>query len=203
MTTPTLEQFLNDVKDHEITIHKNNDVYRHLTFKKPGSSNQYFNITTFPHYLVITGDMGSLIFSKSADMFRFFRSDDLEINPDYWSEKIESIEYESKLESYSEFDVDIAKKHAQEYLNDYLDEDETLSSDDREELTEEFENKIMHTSDEWEIVEAIRNFNCNGFEFVDFWEREPRKYLYRYIWLCYAIVWGIKKFDEINWSNHE
>ena len=197
MTTPTLEQFLDDVKNHELTIHQNNGVYRHLTFKNPESINQYFNITTYPEYLVITGDMGSLIFSRLTDMFNFFRSDDLQINPDYWSEKIESINCNAKSASYSELDIDAVKKYAQEDLNDYLDGNQTLSSDDREELIEKFDNKIMCASEEWERVEAIRNFNCNGFEFVDFWERDPSKYLYRYIWLCYAIVWGVKKFDEV------
>lgn len=196
MIDSILERFLNDVKNHQLTIHQNNGVYRHLTFKNPESTHYYFNITTYPEYLVITGDMGSLIFSRLTDMFNFFRSDDLRINPSYWSEKIESTGYDAKLASYSEFDIDIVEKNAQEDLNNHLDENDTLSSYDRYELTMEFDEKIMCASDEWEIVEAIRNFNCNGFKFVDFWESDPRKYLSRYIWLCYAIVWGIKKFDE-------
>ena len=35
MTQPTLEYFLDNVKNHELTIHQNNGVYRHLEFKKP------------------------------------------------------------------------------------------------------------------------------------------------------------------------
>ena len=57
MTQPTLEQFLDDVKHHEIKVHQNNGVYRHLTFANPNDCNQHFNITTFPNHLVITGDM--------------------------------------------------------------------------------------------------------------------------------------------------
>ena len=197
MTQPTLEQFLNDVKNHELTIHKNNEVYRHLTFANPNDCDKYFNITTFPNYLVITGDMGALVFSRLHDMFNFFRSNDLKINPGYWAEKIQSASYQGKIESYSEFDTDEVKRFAQEYLDDFL-EQNMLSELDKEELLEEFDSEILHSEDEYEIVEAIRNFDCHGFDFEEFWEGYYRKYRYHYIWLCYAIVWGIKKFDEVS-----
>lgn len=196
MTTPTLEEFLNDVKNHDLIIHQNNGVYRHLTFKNPESINQYFNITTYPEYLVITGDMGSLIFSRLTDMFNFFRSDDLQINPDYWSEKIASINYNAKSASYSEFDIDAVKENAKQYLNDYLERNNTLSINDRIDLIKIFNIEIMRLDEEFEIVNAINKFNEYGLEFNDFWEMDDRRYLYRYIWLCYAIVWGVKKFDE-------
>ena len=196
MTQPTLEQFLNDVKNHELTIHRNNGVYRHLTFVNPNDCDKYFNITTFPNYLVITGDMGALVFSRLHDMFNFFRSNDLKINPGYWAEKIQSASYQGKIESYSEFDTDEVKRFAQEYLDDFL-EQNMLSELDKEELLEEFDSEILHSEDEYEIVEAIRNFDCHGFDFEEFWEGYYRKYRYHYIWLCYAIVWGIKKFDEV------
>ena len=195
MTQPTLEQFLNDVKNHELTIHQNNGVYRHLAFRNPNDCDKYFNITTFPNHLVITGDMGALVFSRLHDMFNFFRSDDLRINPGYWAEKIQSASYQGKIESYSEFDTDEVKRFAQEYLDDFL-EQNMLSELDKEELLEEFDSEILHSEDEYEIVEAIRNFDCHGFDFEEFWEGYYRKYRYHYIWLCYAIVWGIKKFDE-------
>lgn len=200
MTTPTLERFLDAVKNHELTIHQNNGVYRHLTFKNPDGYSQYFNITTFPHHLVITSHMGSLIFStRSSDMFRFFRSDDddLKINPDYWAEKIQSTSWRAKDASFSEFDIDKIKEYAQEYLDDFL-KDNILSKFDKDELIEKFDWKILKSEDEYEIIEKIRNFNCNGFNFVEFSEDDFRVHTYTYIWLCYAIVWGIKKFDEVS-----
>ncbi|PXY91377.1 hypothetical protein [Gilliamella apis] len=195
MTLPTLEQFLNDVKNHELTIHKNNGVYRHLTFKNPNDCNQYFNITTFPDYLIITGDMGALVFSRLHDMFDFFRSDDLKINPDYWAEKIRSTSWDARIESYSEFDTDKVKENAKIYLNKYI-QDNNLSEDDKEDLLEEFKFEILYSEDEYEIVEAIRNFSFKDFKFDEFWESDYREFTGHYIWLCYAIVWGIKKFDD-------
>ena len=198
MTQPTLEQFLNDVKNHELTIHQNNGVYRHLTFANPNDCDKYFNITTFPDYLIITGDMGALVFSRLHNMFDFFRSDDLRINPDYWAEKIQSTSWDARIESYSEFDLEQAKKNAQEDLNTYLEYNDYLLEEDRASLLEDFEWEILRSEDEYEIVEAIRNFNFKGFKFDEFHLDGCRVYTYSYIWLCYAIVWGIKKFDELN-----
>ena len=198
MTQPTLEKFLDDVKNHELTIHQNNGVYRHLTFSKIGDCHQCFNITTFPDHLVITGDMGTLVFSRLHDMFNFFRSDDLRINPDYWAEKIQSTTHEAQIASYSKFDLEQAKKNAQEYLNTYLEDNDDLSEEDRTLLLEDFELEILRSEDEYEIVEAISNFNFKDFEFDEFRMDDCSVYTYSYIWLCYAIVWGIKKFDELN-----
>lgn len=196
MTQPTLEYFLDNVKNHELTIHQNNGVYRHITLKKPDSYHRYFNITTFPNFLVITGDMGALVFFRfNDDMFNFFRSDDLKINPDYWAEKIQSTSWRAKDASYLEFDVDKIKEYAQENLNDFL-EKNMLSEFDKEELLEDFDWKILKSEDEYEIIGEIRNFNCNGFYFNEFSEDDFGVHTYSYIWLCYAIVWGIKKFDE-------
>ena len=196
MTQPTLEQFLNDVKNHELTIHQNDGVYRHITFRNPDDYNRYFNLTTFPNFLVITGDMGALVFFRvNDDMFNFFRSDDLKINPDYWAEKIQSTSWRAKDASYLEFDVDKIKEYAKDYLNDFLN-DNMLSGWDKEELLEKFDRRIISSEDEYELIEAIRSFDFNGFNFVDFWESDYREFTGHYIWLCYAIVWGIKKFDE-------
>ena len=196
MTQPTLEYFLDNVKNHELTIHQNSGVYRHLTFANPNDCDKYFNITTFPNHLVITGDMGTLVFSRLYDMFNFFRSDDLRINPDYWSEKIQSTTHEAQIASYSKFDLEQAKKNAQEYLNTYLEDNDDLSEEDRTLLLEDFELEILRSEDEYEIVEAISNFNFKDFEFDEFRMDDCSVYTYSYIWLCYAIVWGIKKFDE-------
>ena len=205
MTTLTLEKFLDDVKHHEITVYQNNGVYRHLTFEKPGGCYHSFNITTFPHHLVITGNMGALIFFHSHyDLFDFFRNEDLKITPDDWAKQIESTSYEVKINSYSEFDIDKTKKLARKYLDDYL-KNIALSHDEKSNLLAEFNRKILCAEDEWKIVDAIRSFELDNFDFEYFCWEDCRTHRYDYIWLCYAIVWGIKKFDELNQDgkNHD
>lgn len=73
--SPTEADFLRDVAQHEMTILHDAGEFRHIQFKKPGSSSFSFTITTFPGYLVMTGDIGSWVFTRLRDMFEFFRSD--------------------------------------------------------------------------------------------------------------------------------
>ena len=201
MTQPTLEKFLDDVKHHELTIHQNNGVYRHLIFKNPATNDRHFNITTFQGYLIITGEMGSLVFSQQNDMFNLFRSDNLSIDPSYWGERIQSTSCEAKYAGFLEFDIDEIKRCAQEDLDDFIKNAE-LSAEDVAALRWEFESNVLNAEYEHEIIDSITNFDriinfgfC-GFNFDEFWESNYRKYRYEYIWLCYAIVWCIKKFDE-------
>lgn len=58
-----------------------------------------------------------------------------------------------------------------------------------EELTDAFHCQIADCSDEYEFVEAVRGFEVDGYDTSDIWESlSYTSYLYRYIWLCYAIV---------------
>src|ERR1035438_10338294 len=72
------ESFLADVAEHAMAVMQDNGVYRHLRFRKPGSSNMWFDLITWPGSLVISGDMGTWAFSRVEDMFAFFRSWDRE-----------------------------------------------------------------------------------------------------------------------------
>ena len=196
MTTLTLEKFLDDVKNHELTIRQNNGVDRHLIFKQSATGERHFNITTFQGYLIITGEMGSLVFSQQNDMFNLFRSDDLSIDPSYWGERIQSTSCEAKYASFLEFDIDKVKACAQKDLDDFI-RDNELSEDDESVLRLKLETSVLSAEHEHEIIDRITNFGCYGFDFDEFWEKDYRTCRYNYIWLCYAIVWGIKKFDEV------
>ncbi len=80
-------RFKKDVSEHQMNVIKNEGVYRHLTFQKPGTSVYYFEIITTPGLLTINGDMGTYVFSRLHDMFEFF-GDKQGINPSYWGEKL-------------------------------------------------------------------------------------------------------------------
>ncbi len=73
----TKKQFLHDIENHEMQIYKDDGIFRCITFKKENTSNQQFTITTFPNYLVITGDMGDFVFTRLEDMFNFFRGENI------------------------------------------------------------------------------------------------------------------------------
>ena len=96
MTRESTEaDFLKDVAAHEMEILRDDGVYRHIRFKKPGTWCMHFDLVTWPGYLAYSGDMGCYVFSRLNDMFEFFRTDreylqrdgrQLCINLCYWSE---------------------------------------------------------------------------------------------------------------------
>lgn len=62
------DRFLRDIQEHELTVIRDDGVYRHLRFQKPGTSVMYFDLITWPGHLCFTGDMGSYLFSRVRDM---------------------------------------------------------------------------------------------------------------------------------------
>lgn len=188
MSKLTLEEFLESVKKHELTINLDCGVYRDITIQRPGYSDRHYNITTRPGFLIFTGDMGEYVFERTPDMFSFFRSDEYQINPCYWSEKVRA----GKYEEYS-------PEKAREALNNEFENWEECLEDPDEELIAEEKSNLdeIDTDDYYEFVSAIRDWtpNENGVDLVDFWEYNLNDYTCRYIWACYAIVHAIKLYD--------
>lgn len=183
--------FIENVENHSLEIVRDDGLFRHLEFSNNGSSNMYFNITTWPGFLCISGDMGCYVFSRIKDMFCFFRHDD--INPSYWGEKLQSISRFEKFEEYSqdalkeaiewdfeqwEFDTEEQKKEIWEDIKDQLIEHDYANSIDI----------AMSTVMQYE--------SPYGHNFQDFWEYGLKDYTYHYLWCLYAIVWGIKQYDK-------
>jgi hypothetical protein len=86
------DRFAEDVAAHALTVDRDDDLYRHLRFRRPSAGTYWFDLITWPGMLVIDGDMGTYAFARLPDMFEFFRaprgwSHDT-INPHYWAEKI-------------------------------------------------------------------------------------------------------------------
>lgn len=185
--------FLCYVKDHEMIIIKNDGIDRHIRFGKPGSITYQFDLITWKLHLCITGDIGTYVFSRIEDMFNFFdhernTTNNLVINPGYWSEKIlsESV-FGGGIKTFS---VDKFHGKVEEYFDIVT---EYLEVDDKKELWKEVKDQI-NGDDEWECVEQMRNFSHDKINFHDFWDYSCEEYTHNYILCCYAIVWGIKKY---------
>ena len=194
MDKPTEKTFLLDVKEHRLQIIRDDGLYRHLRFKKDLSSTMYFDIVTWPLYIVFTGDMGTYCFGKTEDMFCFFRdiyrSNELSINPSYWEEKVVSESIYG--EGINEFSIEKFRYNILCYVKIQLNMDEsaTIPEDIMNEISE-----ILSAEDEYEAVTALRNFSSDIINFYDFWEYDCTEYTYHYLWCCYAIVWGIMQYD--------
>lgn len=202
MRNPTLESFLKDVSSHELTVNLDQGVFRDITIAKPNTINLHYNITTRPGYLMITGDMGSFVFTRLNDMFKFFRSTDgYDINVGYWEEKLEAVDSRNGAKSFS---IDAVKECLLDQLSDYL---EGLDFDhspsdcaNTEEAKEAIQSLIgLAESDAHEFYSELRDWEPNdngGIEMDCWWEWDFKDYTPHYIWCCYAIVHAIKLYDE-------
>ena len=201
MGNPTLEQFLKDVASHELTVNLDQGVFRDITIANPNSMAMHYNITTRPGYLMFTGDMGSFVFTRLADMFDFFRDKDgYDINPGYWGEKLEAVDSRGGAK---EFSSDLAKETLIEHLQDHL---EGLDSgryekdqSDAEEAKEAIEHLIgLAEDDKHDFYETLRNWDADdagGLDMDCWWEWDFNDHTYHYIWACFAIVHAIKLYD--------
>jgi hypothetical protein len=202
MTNPTLESFLKDVASHQLTVNLDQGVFRDLTIARPNSISMHYNITTRPGYLVVTGDMGSFVFTRLNDMFEFFRSDDgYDINPGYWGEKLEAVDSRGGAE---EFSVGTVTQILMEHLNDHLEGLDSGHSPAEEAETEEAKEAIQNLiglaeSDQHDFYSKLREWNPKydgGVDMECWWEWDFKDYTYHYIWCCYAIVHAIKLYDK-------
>ena len=201
----TQERFLDDVKDHQISIEKDDGVHRFVRFRRANGSPYWFDLITWPGNLCISGDCGTYVFSRIHDMFEFFRMDDgdfnkrkdviLNINPHYWGEKLQSIGTNA---GYREFDEDGFTERVRHHFEDCMApdiEDEEIKG----ELWAAINSEVLSKASDGEIhaYAAVSNFDYEGIEFEDFFDSGgTEKYTFHYIWCLYAIVWGIMKYDE-------
>lgn len=194
----SLERFLKDIQDHEMNIIRDEGLYRHIRYKRPGSMSYYYDLITWKGHLCITGDMGTYVFSRIEDMFEFFVDEEdlgnnkLTINPYYWQQKVlsESRFGDGVEEFSSELFEENIKRHFELYFEDEGDEDI------KKETWEAIKNEILYYTDDhsYFLYDRVFNFEYKGFQFDDFWETNNKVYTFHYIWICYAIVWGIKKY---------
>lgn len=184
------EHFLDHVREHEIKVIRDDGLHRHLRFKKQNTSNQYFDLITWPGTLCIHGDMGTFVFSRIDDMFAFFRDDkgELRINTGYWSEKLDAAD--RRTGGHEEFKPEKFRRRVMEIALE--------SGADRATLRE-IKSRLGGRAEygEQEAYRAASEFSHNGFRFYDFWEIRCGDYTYHFVWCCYAIVWGIQKYDEL------
>lgn len=212
---PTEASFLKDVAEHEMIVFQDDGVHRHIRFKKPGTGCMHFDLVTWPGYLAYSGDMGCYVFSRLEDMFEFFRTDrehrhlkdgqTLAINLSYWSEKLQAVDGNRHECGATEFDEDKFKRAVLGDLVSWMREhrDET-SNEERRELWDAVVFDVIEADSDnggYRKQSAAHDFShfvndeVGNFSFQDFWEHNLTRYTYRFVWCCYALAWGINKYD--------
>lgn len=194
--------FLRDTRDHRLTIHQNEGVYRHMTMARPGSSVCHFNVTTFPGYLVFTGDMGCFTFSRTNDMFGFMDIGDRwndarpSIDYHYWSEKCRAEDTNSS--GREEFDSHAFTTAVRTLLREHM-SDKDMPLSDRKTIVDDARfNVLQDFGDYTEATEAARHWRCpitGEHPLYDAWDYGPfLKPSYSFRWACWAIAYTIRCF---------
>lgn len=140
-------------------------------------------------------------------MFSFFRTDrehgqkdgrTLFINPGYWGEKLQSV---ARQGGYVEFSnerfVAAIKDRFQSWCEDHEPDEATKDS-----LWEAIQDEVLLCGSEHESQQAAYDFRHEptGFVFRDFFESQLTNYTFHFIWCCYAIAWGVQRYDAIQES---
>lgn len=176
-------RFPTDIATHRMTVIKDDGVYRHLRFSRPGTNCYSFDILTWPGYLAYVGDMGDYVFQRTEDMFEFFRHDG--INPGYWSEKIQA----SGHEAVREYSEDKGRAWVQSWL------DAAGASDAAREASKD----IIFDEGQDNLYRQLRDFDASDLDEEDMFsgwqEANFQDYTFHYIWCCLALVWAIKQYD--------
>jgi hypothetical protein len=182
MTTDTIKRFQSDIAEHAMTIIRNDGVYRHIRFAKPGTSCMHFDLITWPGYLCYTGDMGTYVFTRLRDMFEFFRRSDSDkkysIDMRYWGEKVEAAD---KCGGIKKFSPEKFKARIKEWIDDHeesrkpdpddFDEESPSSSDDPRcharayaELRAAVQDEVIHCADDGDVraFDAANDFRHDG-----------------------------------------
>lgn len=209
----TEERFLKDVAKHEMIVFQDDEAHRHLRFKEPGTGCMHFDLITWPGYLCYTGDMGTYVFRRLDDMFEFFRTDrkymhlrdgqTLAINLSYWSEKIEA---RDRCDGIKEFSEDFFNRAVMEHLVGWVRENAyRTTKEERRDLWDSVVQDVIGADSDsggYRKQCAANDFShrvndrVGDFYFRDFWEYTVEDYTFRFVWCCYALAWGIQKYDE-------
>lgn len=221
---PTEASFLRDVAKHEMTVIHDAGEIRHLRFGRPSDSNMHFNITTVPGYLMFTGDMGALTFTRLRDMFEFFRwkaDGPLGINRQYWSEKLIAAScsgrHDGAATEYSEElfkstlwrealslarrmkDSGVSAEHRAEMLQELRDVRAAGCNGEHaaHQAAHDFQYRVPAKADSRPFSYLLPSERYKGYAWrlEDFYENNLRTYTYHFTWACYAIAWAIRVYD--------
>lgn len=202
------------IQDHQLTVLRDADLYRHIRLAKPGTGIWRFDLITWPGHLVITGDLEDLHFARDDDMFEFFRSPAGLIKPQYWAEKLRG---PVRVREYS---PQKAKQRVTEYFlqrrGQFAGHSADLWRDIRREVFAwdvlPYEDVMRAALRDFEFV-AVNDIEPAGpardfvpqrmpkrygdtFEFTDPWDWDLSDWDFHYLVALHAIVWGINTYDR-------
>lgn len=187
------EIFARDTAEHEVRVLRREGVYRHLRCHKPSTYMHGFDIVTWPGHLAYTGDMGTFVFARIDDMFKFFESDIGRINPQYWQEKLQA----PAPDAVEVYDPEIFEQWVRAWVAERRDE---MEGPDYAEFQHAAEVQILDPGGwrdaEHEAYRLLYEFRWHDIGIYDISELRFKTWDLRYLWCCHALVWAIRTYRE-------
>jgi hypothetical protein len=186
------DRFARETAEHQMTVLRDDGLYRHLRFR--GDRIFYwFDLITVPGTLIFQGDGQSFVFSRTEDMFEFFRGPVGRINPQYWAEKLTSIrDGRAGVKVYSE---DLFRQQVIESFVESAQCGGVPRGTGRALRERVLDDEGGYLGFEAEARRLLNEFEHDGFQFSDTWEWDVREHDWWFLWACHAIVWGIACHD--------
>lgn len=191
------DQFTGDIALHQMQVIRDDGVHRHLRFQRPGTMCMHFDLLTWPGYLCYTGDMGTYVFRRLHDMFRFFRRGEnrgqYHIDLRYWAEKLEAAD---RCDGVRKWTPEKFMAEVRDYFEQHTSDDEDYPAERRAALWQEIDEQVCAAADDSEhhAWVALWEFEHDRFRFQD-WERDCKVWTHRFLWCCYALEWAIDTYD--------
>jgi len=168
-------------KDHTVTVQHNEGMYRQWRCQKPGTRNCYFDVTTWPGYLAITGDIGDFVFARCDDMIPWVGG--AVRDPGYAAEKcVAGAIYDDRME----------------LVDEWLSEDVGYGNDGIENMPSEKQIALAYLREARTYMESVQQFQCelynsclNDGEMPAF-----QAFRYHFLWCLEALAWWLGKLEE-------
>jgi len=195
-------QFLTEMAKHKMVVKQDEGLYKHLVFAEPGNFELAFEIVSFPHHVMITGDMGCYCFSREPDMFKWFIKDGVksiaspEIEVNRWRNKLVSIDSSmGVVRKSTALAIKMIEENRAFYLKEY--------PEHADEINEKFDNLLGYEESGIDILiyEMCYLSLCLGHEdehspFSDLEIEVLETYTPQFVWCCYALNYGIGEYFQ-------
>ncbi|OOH92163.1 hypothetical protein BMT54_01165 [Pasteurellaceae bacterium 15-036681] len=186
--------FLNDIKNHKITVIENSEHSKIFkAMRADGSICQSFTVIYADNKAIITGDMGHYVFGRLQNSYGFFLNNESAFNFGYVLEKLLA---EDKFNKAERYDSTQAEETIKSIIQEYR---ESLDEDDCQDDLNELEDSLEHIDFDSEIevaawlysltdesAEIFEEYNIDDFTVLD----------YRFIWCVYGLIWATREFEK-------
>jgi hypothetical protein len=186
-----VNQAKKDLSEHQVTMRLNNGLWRSWRCQRPGSWVYGFDVTTGPGWIMVTGDMGTCVWERTADMIDWAEASINSLS--YFAEKVPR---EIKIKEY---DPDKAKAwllgEIVDYFNDHCGSDDHGGMDDKQ-WTHWHRLLTLYRhedpSDQMEFAQAIHKSGvADGSDWPNFYN-----YTYHFLWIREGLKWFFAHKDQ-------